>query len=573
MKRMKKEIINGSTHTYKGRCLMKKHVAIILALVMAVAMVIPGPVPSMASSGNTSSDQKAASTASKTDEKSDQDSKTTEKKSDEQASSQGAQPMASYEKMASEDNPIGDNGAYYKVDGISGSPDITAESAVVIDATTGYTLYSKQGDEKRYPASITKVMTALIAIENCAMDEKVSYTEKILNTVEPGSSSAGIGAGAELTMEQSLYALMLVSANEAGAAIACHVAGSDEKFAKLMTKRAKEIGCTKTTFKNPHGLPNEKHVTTGHDMALILKKAMEYKEFRTIASTLSYTIKSDTLPAPIELYNHARILQENSEYYYKNAKGAKTGFTRAALNTLVTWASKDKTELICVILRDYGADRSYIDTRNLFRWGYEQVKTIRPAKDFDLEGWVSENKDKVSKELRQGIRTLKYSFYKKYPILVKKKFDTKNVVCRFEEKIDKEKGELGTLNIYNGDDLMGSMKVTYDTSSVEGRSFNHAGNDDDLSTANVDKGKVSPYFFLLMIGIFLAILLIVFLLIQWRRARKAELRRKQRVLQRRENHISGRRKGPQGEEGPGENLARSSGRKRPFDKPAGKHSR
>ncbi len=530
---------------------MKKFIALILALILTLGLTVPGPVQSLAASANTSSDQKNTEITKESDEKSttaaDKPEQESASASDDTSASHGAQPIAVYENMASDDNPIGDNGAYYKVDGISGSPDITAESAVVIDATTGYTLYSKKGDEKRYPASITKVMTALIAIENCDMDEMVSYTNKILNTVEPGSSSAGIGAGAELTMEQSLYALMLVSANEAGAAIACHISGSDEKFAKLMTKRAKELGCTKTTFKNPHGLPNEKHVTTGHDMALILKKALEYEEFRTISGTLSYTIKSDTLPAPIELYNHARILQENSEYYYKNAKGAKTGFTRAALNTLVTWASKDKTELICVILRDYGADRSYIDTRNLFRWGYDQVKTIRPAKDFDLEGWVSENKDQVSKELRQGIRTLKYSFYKKYPILVKKKFDTKNVVCRFEEKIDKEKGELGTINIYNGDDLMGSMKVTYDTGSVEGRSFNNLGNDDDMSTAHVDKGKVTPNLFLIILGIFLAILLIVFIIIQWRRSRKAELRRKQRILQRRENRIS-RTRGPWPEE-------------------------
>lgn len=530
---------------------MKKYIAVFLALVLTVSAAGIRTIPALASatdsSGQAASTKDAAaasdSSAKDSDDSSAGESTEASEPSTEAASdttSQGASPMAVYDKMASEDNPIGDNGAYYNVDGITGSPDITAESAVVIDATTGYTLYSKQGDEKRYPASITKVMTALIAIENCDMDEIVPYTQDILNTVEAGSSSAGIGAGAKLTMEQSLYALMLVSANEAGAAIACHVAGSDAKFAKLMTKRAKELGCTGTTFKNPHGLPNEKHVTTAHDMALILKKAMEYKEFRTIAGTLSYTIKSDTLPAPIELYNHARILQEQSEYYYKYAKGAKTGFTRAALNTLVTWSKKDGTELICVILRDYGADRSYIDSRNLYKWGFDQVKTIHPAKNFDLNAWVNEHKDKVSKELRQGLRTLDYDFYKEYPILVKKKFDTKNVVCSFEEKIDKEKGELGTLSIYDGDKLMGAMKVTYDASSVEGRSFSHAGNDDELSAANVDEGKISPHLFLILLGCLFLVLLVFFVIIQWRRARRAELRRKQRVLQRRENRIKNR---------------------------------
>ena len=274
-------------------------------------------------------------------------------------------------------------GASYGISNLSGAPDIVAESAVVMDANTGTILYGKEADTKRYPASITKVMTALLAVENCKMSDVITYSNAAVNGIEAGSSTAGINVGAKLTVEDSLYALMLVSANEAAAAIAEHISGSTTEFAKLMTKRAKELGCTNTQFKNPHGLPNEEHYTTAHDMGLILKEAMKHEEFRKISGTISYTLKkSDTLKDTLELWNHAKILRENSDYYYKYAEGAKTGFTQVALNTLVTYAKKDNVELICVILKDYGADKSYTDTANLFKWAFNQVKSVTPLTDF-----------------------------------------------------------------------------------------------------------------------------------------------------------------------------------------------
>lgn len=232
-------------------------------------------------------------------------------------------------------------GASYGTSKLSGAPDIVAESAVVMDAGTGTVLYGKEASTKRYPASITKVMTALLAVENCNMSDIITYSNAAVNGIEAGSSTAGINVGAKLTVEDSLYALMLVSANEAAAAIAEHISGSTTEFAKLMTKRAKELGCKNTQFKNPHGLPDEEHYTTAYDMGLILKEAMKHPEFRKIAGTISYTLKkSDSLTDTLELWNHAKILRQNSDYYYEYAKGAKTGFTQVALNTLVTYAKK-----------------------------------------------------------------------------------------------------------------------------------------------------------------------------------------------------------------------------------------
>ena len=128
-------------------------------------------------------------------------------------------------------------GASYGTSKLSGAPDIVAESAVVMDAGTGTVLYGKEASTKRYPASITKVMTALLAVENCNMSDIITYSNAAVNGIEAGSSTAGINVGAKLTVEDSLYALMLVSANEAAAAIAEHISGSTTEFAKLMTKR------------------------------------------------------------------------------------------------------------------------------------------------------------------------------------------------------------------------------------------------------------------------------------------------------------------------------------------------
>ena len=314
-------------------------------------------------------------------------------------------------------------GASYGTSKLSGAPDIVAESAVVMDAGTGTVLYGKEASTKRYPASITKVMTALLAVENCNMSDIITYSNAAVNGIEAGSSTAGINVGAKLTVEDSLYALMLVSANEAAAAIAEHISGSTTEFAKLMTKRAKELGCKNTQFKNPHGLPDEEHYTTAYDMGLILKEAMKHPEFRKIAGTISYTLKkSDSLTDTLELWNHAKILRQNSDYYYEYAKGAKTGFTQVALNTLVTYAKKDNVELICVILKDHGADKSYTDTANLFKWAFNQVKAVTPLTNFSLKTAMTENSSIDSAKLDQ-IQLLNSSYDTNFSVLVKKDFD------------------------------------------------------------------------------------------------------------------------------------------------------
>lgn len=449
-------------------------------------------------------------------------------------------------KESSDTEPIGDTSSYYGLDELGSGPEIVAESAIIMDADTGAVLYTKDADSKQYPASITKVMTALLAIENCSMDDVITFSDTAVNGIEAGSSTAGINVGAKLTVRDTLYALMLVSANEAGAAIAEHISGSNEAFAKLMTSRAKELGCTGTNFKNPHGLPDEEHYTTAHDMGLILKQAMKYEDFRTISSTNSYTLeKSDTLTNTLELWNHAKILRESSDYYYEYIEGAKTGYTRAALNTLVTFAKKDNVELLCVILKDYGADNSYYDTAKLFTWGFEQVKVIQPLNTFDLNEALSGCSSIDSGKLN-SLKRLNCTFPSDYTILTNKDFDDSALSTSFLYDEDTSSGRIGYVTVSSGDTIIGKAPVSYDITTDTGKNYqNGKESDDDLETAPADENKLTPRKLLLIIIRIIIILIIFFVFVNMIRRRRAEKRRQRRIQERRKRRSSSGMRNPQ----------------------------
>ena len=170
------------------------------------------------------------------------------------------------------------------------APPVTSEAAIVMEASTGAILYSKNIHEEFYPASITKILTTLLAIENSSLSEIVTFSKKAVFDVDLDSSRIGIDVGEELTMEQSLYGIMLASANEVSYAVAEHISGDVDSFADLMNARAKELGCTNTNFVNPNGLPDPNHYTSAYDMALISRAAINNDIFREITGTRTYKI-------------------------------------------------------------------------------------------------------------------------------------------------------------------------------------------------------------------------------------------------------------------------------------------
>lgn len=252
-------------------------------------------------------------------------------------------------------------------------PAIYAESGILVDLDTQEILYSKNIDKQLYPASITKVMTTLVAIESSSPEEPVTFSQHALDSIEWDSSNIGCRLNETLTMEQCWYAMMLNSANEVCCGVAEHISGSIEAFVEKMNQKAAELGCTNTHFSNPNGLPDETHYTTAHDMALIANAAYQNETFRQVFSTRQYEIPPTPQYTETRyLYNHHKMMQPDTEYYYEGCLGGKTGYTETALNTLVTIASRNGKNLLCVTMRTKGR-QVYTDTASLFDYGFSQT--------------------------------------------------------------------------------------------------------------------------------------------------------------------------------------------------------
>lgn len=269
-------------------------------------------------------------------------------------------------------------------DSTSSELTLTAESAILMDATTGKILYEKNSRTKQYPASITKLMTILLALEHGSLEDEITFSHDAVFSIEPGSAHIAIQEGEILTLEQVLYGIMLRSANECANAAAEYVDGSMEKFAEHMTARAKELGCENTNFVNANGLFDENHYTTAYDMALIAQELLKNETYRSMMSNTYYLIPpTNKQPEERPLHGQHQMLNENSLYYYEPAEGGKTGYTVEAQNTLVTYAKQGDTKLIAVVLKCNGAQH-YVDTKTLFEYGFANYQTVKAFSAADL---------------------------------------------------------------------------------------------------------------------------------------------------------------------------------------------
>lgn len=258
-------------------------------------------------------------------------------------------------------------------------PGTYGEAAIVMEARTGAILYAKNIDEKHFPASITKVLTALVALENGEMSDPVKMSHDSVAFLQPGDSSIGLKEGNEINLEQALYATLLASANEAAYTVAENVginAGYNyEWFINQMNVRCKELGGMNSSFKNANGLHDENHYTTARDMALIGCELFNYPEVFDIMQTRQYVIEeTDTVEEHVFQQKH-KMLLDGYQAYYKDAIGGKTGYTSDALSTLITMADNGEMELVCVVLRTYGRN-IYPDTTALFEYGFNKFKKV-----------------------------------------------------------------------------------------------------------------------------------------------------------------------------------------------------
>ena len=281
---------------------------------------------------------------------------------------------------------------------------IYSEGAVLIDSSTGKVLYGKKENEKLYPASTTKILTAILAIEKCNLTDKITASNKAVMSIPSGYSNAAIQPGETLTVQELLDLFLIHSANEVGYIFAEHISGSAENFATLMNQKAVELGCQNTHFTNPSGLHDTEHYSTAYDMALIARYCMKNETFRNVVSKTSCTIEATDKYEQRYFKNTNDLIIPSSKYYYEYAIGIKTGFTSQAKNCLISASLKDGLELITVALgaeaTDDGRSGRYVDTLNLFDYGFSNYKIQQIATaDTEIKEITIENATKDTKNL------------------------------------------------------------------------------------------------------------------------------------------------------------------------------
>ena len=253
-----------------------------------------------------------------------------------------------------------------------------SDAAILIDSATGKVLAEKNSNEKMYPASTTKILTAIIALENCKLEDKITASYDAVMSIPVGYSNAAIQPDETLSLEELLNLFLIHSANEVGMILAEHISGSVENFANLMNQKATEIGCKNTHFTNPSGIHDEEHYSTAYDMALIAQYCMKNETFRSIVSKPSCEVAATDKYEDRYFVNTNDLIRPSSQYYYEYAIGIKTGFTSQAKNCLIAASKKDNMELITVILGAQttpdGKSARYLDSINLFEYGFNNYK-------------------------------------------------------------------------------------------------------------------------------------------------------------------------------------------------------
>ena len=309
-----------------------------------------------------------------------------------------------------------------------------SSACVVMDTQTGAILYSKNRTDKHYPASTTKILTTLLALEHTKLTDDVTFSQEAIESITWDSSNMELKPGDELTMEQALYGVMLQSANEAAYGVAEYVSGSSSQFAKDMTDDAIELGCRLSHFTNASGLHDDNHYTTAKDLATIARAAAQNENFRKITGTITYSVENinykvkepesdetaqensgegealaassdEPVPEPFLLYNHHKMV--NNEYPYEGCYGGKTGYTGEARNTLVTYAKRGDIDLICVLLDcPGGKNYTYMDTELALDYcfdnyerlteEYNNAQALLNYPDMGLRDWYHPEKSPLS---------------------------------------------------------------------------------------------------------------------------------------------------------------------------------
>lgn len=388
------------------------------------------------------------------------------------------------------------------------SPSIVTPSAIVIEVNSGAVLYEKNSNEVNYPASITKIMTTMLALEYCELDEIVTFSADAVFKNEGDTSHIARDLGEQMTMEQCLYAVMLESANECAYAVAEHVGqklgGDYQTFIDLMNERAKEIGCINTHFANANGLPDENHYTSAYDMALISAEAYKNEDFRIIIETRSYRIAPTNKHDEITpLNNHHAMLNyyKTNKYLYEYCTGGKTGYTDASGSTLVTFAEKDGLSLVCVVMRTT-SNEQYTETTELFDYCFQNFQAVLLA---------GSEADTTGEQKYQGIMGNQKSFvdlnedaYVTLPIAASLSDVEMELITS-----DLPVNTLAQLKYTYSNHVVGLVDIVPSEVDIEDNYFEYSKKREEESEVNIIKIKPTVIFLILLIIIAIGVLIFI----------------------------------------------------------------
>lgn len=396
-------------------------------------------------------------------------------------------------------------------------PATYADSAIVMDMNSGAVLYSKQIEKKHYPASITKLLTTLVALDNAELTDTVEFSQDSISFLEYGDAHIGMTPGEQISMEDALYAVLLASANEVSYAVAESVGkkmgGGYDTFIQAMNDESEKLGCTGSHWTNANGLHDEQHYTTAHDMARIGAAVYQKEAFRTISQSLSHTTPATNLVNEERTFQQKhKMLWPQNDNYYEYCKGGKTGYTDQARTTLVTMADNGDMQLVAVVLYDFGND-AYIDTRAMFDYAYSNFSKIS-LKD---------------QKLPEGVKS--YEDEDAYIVLPK---SAQFSDVKAEVKEDSNKDGSGTVTFtYKGQEV-GSVKAAIE--KTEESSAAVLGKKKDKTTSTVVTG-ISK-FMKIVIGVVIAVVILLIIIVVLANYRK-QIRRRRRKKGKRRNAKSG----------------------------------
>ncbi len=359
--------------------------------------------------------------------------------------------------------------------------DINASAALLIDNRTNKILYSKNENEKLFPASTTKIITAILVIENYSLDEKVTASSDAIMNIPQGYATANIQVGEELTIKQLLDMLLVHSANDAANVLAEYAGGSISSFVAMMNTKINELGLTSTHFTNPYGLQDDNHFSTAHDLAVIMQYCLKNNTFKQLSGQASCAIPATNKSAPRKYASTNELLIAGNINYSPYVISGKTGFTSKAGGCLVSMAYHNDLELISVILN---SNDRFGDTRKLYNYGYD---------NYSLKNIVNANDVITSIEIKNASKTpskLDVLVSETVPVLAKNSDDLKNITpeIALNKNISAPITEGQTLG-----------KVSY---TVYGVTYTT----DLIAASNIEANKISKYIFYI-VGFLILILL------------------------------------------------------------------